>query len=271
MSVVWVDGELLDKSAAAVGVADHGLLFGDGVTADMRAYGGRVFRLPQHLERLQAAADDIGLSLPVAGDDLAAAIDATLKANGRADGFVKVVVTRGGGPITLDPRKCAPMTIILAEEAVPFPRELFDDGLDVVTVPVPWAPPANLLSAGVRAAAKGVALRAGCLEALLVLPDGAVACGSESDVAVIGPVSVKFAPGGVTHDAAAGLVPGAERLPVHRVDLATASEVILTSAAAGVVAVRSIDGKPVGGGSEGPVCRMLRQEFAAMVRDGGAV
>ncbi len=266
MSLVWLDGELVDKADAKVGVADHGLLFGDGVTADLRAYGGRVFRLPQHLERLQAAAASVGLTLPVAGDELAAAINATLKANSRTDGFVKVVVTRGAGPITLDPRKCSPVTLILAEEAVPVPRELYADGLDVVTVPVPWAPPADLLSAGLRAAAKGTALRAGCLEALLVLPDGTVASGSETDVAVVGPVSVKFAPGGVTHDAAAELVNGAERLPVHRADLATAREVILTSAAAEVVAVRSIDGKPVGDGAEGPVARRLRQEFAAMTR-----
>jgi branched-chain amino acid aminotransferase len=257
VSVVWLDGELLDKSDAKVGVADHGLLFGDTLTADMRAYGGRVFRLDQHLWRLQEAAADLFFDLPVRGDALAEAITATLAANGRTDGFVKVVVTRGAGPLTLDPRKCGPVTIILAEEAVPFPRELYDCGLDVVTVQGPVS----------RPFLKAFALRHGCLEGLRRHGPGDVVYeGSETNVGWMAGGGVRVAPASsVTHDAVAELVGATVGRPSYA-DLLAADEVFLTSAAAEVIAVRSIDGKPVGTGGEGPVTRHLRERFARLVR-----
>ncbi len=278
MSVVWLDGELVDKADAKIGVADHGLLFGDGVTADMRAYGGRVFRLAQHLDRLHAAADDIGLSLPVAGSDLASAIDATLKANNRADGFVKLVVTRGAGPLTLDPRKCVPVMFILAEEAAPFPRELYDCGLDVTVQQVTWRSADCYLGGSGRLGPKRTALANGCLEALVTDKDDSLAGGSETDVAVVAGGVLRFAPGGPTHDAVADLAESlglaVERdavIPLPEVPPAGVTtlgmdEVFLTSAAAQVIGVRSVLGRPVGAGGEGPVTRRLRREFAAMVR-----
>ena len=256
MSIVWLDGELVDKADATVGVADHGLLFGDIVSVDMRAYGGRVFRLNEHLSRLHEAAQDYFVTLPVRGDALAAAIDATLRANGRADGFVKVVVTRGAGPLTLDPRKCLPVTIIFAEEAAPFPRDLYDCGLDVITT----------RGVGSRPLAKGLALRAGCLEALKRREGDTVYAGSETDVGWVTAGRVRVAPAfSATHDAVAELA-GAETGRPTYADLLAADEVFLTSPAAEVIAVRSIDGKPIGSGGEGPVVRRLREAFRAMVR-----
>lgn len=255
MSVVWLDGELVDKADAKVGVADHGLLFGDRITADMRAYNGRVFRLRQHLGQIQAWADGVNLSLPVSGDALAAAVDATLTANARSDGFVKVVVTRGAGPLTLDPRKCVPVTIILAEEAAPFPRELYDCGLDVITRLV--CPPTAL---------KIAALRAGCLEGLGVSLDGWVVGGSETAVGWVAGGVTRAGDGDPTHDAVAELAGAVERRSPALDELLTADEVFLTSAAAEVIAVRSIDGKPIGSRTEGPATRRLREAFRALVR-----
>jgi branched-chain amino acid aminotransferase len=208
---------------------------------------------------LAEAAQEHFLTLPIGGDELAVAVDATLKANNRSDGFVKVVVTRGAGPLTLDPRKCVPVTIILAEEAAPFPRDLYDCGLDVITVP-PLRP----------ALVKAMALRAGCLEALTRRPPGDwVTSGCETALGWVIGGQVRLAPAfSVTHDAVGELarVPAGPGTGVIYADLLAADEVFLTSAAAEVIAVRSIDGRPVGSGGEGPVVKRLRQEFAAMVR-----
>ena len=256
MSVVWLDGELVDKADAKVGVADHGLLFGDSISAEMRAYGGRVFRLAEHLQRFHEAADEHHYTLPVRGDALAAAVAATLTANGRTDGFVKVLVTRGAGPLTLDPRKCAPVTIILAEEAAPFPRELYDCGLDVIAVKAPVS----------RGLLKSLALRAGCLEGLERRPGDTVYRGSETDVGWVSAGTVRVAPASsATHDAVAVLAGAVLGRPSYA-DLLAADEVFLTSAAAEVIGVRSIDGKSVGTGGQGLVTARLRREFAALVR-----
>ena len=252
MSIVWLDGELVDKADAKIGVADHGLLFGDMISVDMRAYGGRVFRLRQHLESLQAAAVFQELTLPLSGDELAAAITATLHANDRGDGFVKVVVTRGAGPQTLDPRKCVPVTIIFAEEAAPFPRELYECGLDVTSTVRPYLPSPEVLSTYGRLSLKLDALGQGCLEAIAYSQHSQVLSGSETDVGIVSAGLVKFAgDGGVTHAAVAdaavtlGLATN-PRCGLLKSDLDDADEVFLTSAAAEIIAVRSIDGKLIG-------------------------
>ena len=64
-SLVWVDGKWYDRGAAVVSVFDHGLLYGDGVFEGIRSYGGRVFRLEEHLSRLYASAKAIWLDIPM--------------------------------------------------------------------------------------------------------------------------------------------------------------------------------------------------------------
>lgn len=262
MSIVWLDGELVDKADAKIGVADHGLLFGDRISVDMRAYNGRVFGLRQHLEWLVGEAAEHAIMLPVVGDALATAIHDTLKANHRTDGFVKVVVTRGAGPLTLDPRKCVPTTIIFAEEAAPFPYDLYTCGLDVVS-----------FSGGHnRPKAKSDALTQGCLESLILSnPGNIVLGGSETNVGwVSGEQTWVIPTHDATSDAVAKLAGAGRRNPTHA-ELCAAEEVFLVSAAAEIIAVRSIDRQPIANGNEGPVTRRLREAFAAMVRTGNWV
>ena len=64
-SVVWIDGTWYDRASAVVSVFDHGLLYGDGVFEGIRSYGGRVFRLDAHLDRLYSSAKAIWLEIPM--------------------------------------------------------------------------------------------------------------------------------------------------------------------------------------------------------------
>ena len=116
MSMVWIDGRLIDKYESRISVFDHGLLFGDGVLEGMRAFNGRVLLLEEHLARLNQTAQSFGIAIPYRADLIAEAIHKTLTANARSDGYILIVVTRGTGPLSLDPRKCDPTVMIFADD-----------------------------------------------------------------------------------------------------------------------------------------------------------
>src|SRR5690606_32839537 len=114
-SICWLNGEILPAEAARIPVADHGLLYGDGVFEGIRFYGGRPFRLDEHLERLLLSARAIALDIPYTRSELQCAVTDTVAAYGSGDGYLRLVATRGVGPLGLDPRLCArPNVFIIA-------------------------------------------------------------------------------------------------------------------------------------------------------------
>ncbi len=133
---VYVSGELKEKEDACISVYDHGLLYGDGVFEGIRAYGGRVFCCGEHIDRLYNSAKGIALNIPLSKKEIHDAILKTLDANGLSDAYIRVVVTRGTGTLGLDPAKCRdPQVIIITDSIMLYPREMYDNGLEVVTVP----------------------------------------------------------------------------------------------------------------------------------------
>src|SRR5262245_65365834 len=102
-SLVWVDGKWHDRGAAVVSVFDHGLLYGDGVFEGIRSYGGRVFRLDAHLDRLYGSAKAIWLEIPMAKDAMGRMVEEGGAKSGLKDTYIRLHVTRGGGEHGLDP------------------------------------------------------------------------------------------------------------------------------------------------------------------------
>jgi len=96
-SIVWIDGTWYDRGSAVVSVFDHGLLYGDGVFEGIRAYGGRVFRLDAHLDRLYASAKAIWLEIPVPREAMARMVEEGVTKSGIKDNYIRLVVTRGVG------------------------------------------------------------------------------------------------------------------------------------------------------------------------------
>src|SRR6185503_197094 len=92
---IWIDGALVPPEQATVSVFDHGLLYGDGVFEGIRIYNRRVFRLEQHLDRLFDSAKAIALDIPHDRAALIEALRATIKANEKQDGYIRLIVTRG--------------------------------------------------------------------------------------------------------------------------------------------------------------------------------
>src|SRR5262245_56392944 len=117
MSKVYINGKLCDKNDAKVSVFDHGLLYGDGVFEGIRVYGGKVCWREQHIELLHDSARHLWLEIPISPEHMTRAVLETVRANAKQDGYIRLIVTRGGGTLGLDPRKCSdPQVIIIVDD-----------------------------------------------------------------------------------------------------------------------------------------------------------
>jgi branched-chain amino acid aminotransferase len=158
VSLVCLDGVVLDASDAAIPVTDEGLLRGDGVFEVVRVYAGRPFALDEHLARMTRSA--AGLRLPLDVDAVRADIETLLAAGAPVEGLVRALVTRGGRRIALlEALKELPATIAVASITYAPPRLL--DGI-------------KSLSYGANMLATRLAKEAGADEAVLVTPHGRV-------------------------------------------------------------------------------------------------
>src|SRR4051794_20224984 len=89
---IYICGKYYAKEDAKVSVYDHGFLYGDGEFEGMRSYGGKVFRLKEHLERLWASVKAIWLKIPMSAEEMTKAVNETLATNGIKDGYIRLVV-----------------------------------------------------------------------------------------------------------------------------------------------------------------------------------
>src|SRR5436190_19506512 len=132
---IYINGKLYDKADAKISVYDHGLLYGDGIFEGIRVYDGKVFRLRQHVDRLYDSAQGIKLLIPMSREQMAEAITSIVKANDKRNGYIRAIVTRGAGTLGLDPRKTTdPQVIIIVDDITLYPREMYENGMELVTV-----------------------------------------------------------------------------------------------------------------------------------------
>lgn len=284
---VWLNGQLIPAEQAAVSVFDHGVLYGDGVFEGIRTYNGRIFKLGTHLKRLYDSARAIRLAIPYATDDLAAAVRQTVAANGAANGYIRLCVTRGPGTLGINPVPCRrPTTFIIADEIAIYRKELYENGLSIITSSVQRNHPAALspriksLNYLNNILAKIEALDAGVDEAVMLNHLGFVAECTVLNVFIVrcapGPAPLIISPPlhagmleGVTMDTVIALAQQAG-YDVHRRDLTTydlytADEMFLTGTAAEVIGVTKVDGRQIGDGRPGAVTGALTQAFRELV------
>ena len=118
MPTVWLDGEWYDRETATVSVYDHGLLYGDGVFEGIRVYGGKIFKLAEHLDRLYDSAQAIWLTIPMPKEEMAAVTEEAVRRSGIAEAYIRHIVTRGVGDLGLDPRKCPKPSVIIIVDTI---------------------------------------------------------------------------------------------------------------------------------------------------------
>ena len=283
MTKVYINGKLLDKSDAKISVYDHGLLYGDGVFEGIRVYSGTVFRLRQHIDRLYDSARAIALEIPMTREQVIDAVNNTVRANNKRDGYIRLVVTRGAGTLGLDPRKTSePQVIIIVDDISMYPQELYDNGLEIVTAstirnhPAATNPRIKSLNYLNNILAKMEGIRAGCLEALMLNHKGEVAECTGDNIFLVKHGVLRTPPldagilEGVTRNAvidlarADGIV--VQEMSLTRHDVYTADECFLTGTAAEVIPVVKIDGRLIGSGKPGPITQQLHERFHKLVR-----
>ncbi len=277
---IYLDGRLVPEKNAKISVFDHGLLYGDGVFEGIRSYNGRVFMLREHVDRLFRSAQAICLKIPLTREQMCRAVVRTCRANGAMNGYIRLVVTRGAGTLGLNPYLCAkPSVIIIAATIQLYPKKLYQDGLSIVTVGTirnhtesinPAIKSLNYLN---NVLAKIEAINAGCMEAVMLNPQGFVAEATGDNIFVvrgdrlITPPPYAGTLEGITRNVVMDLA-RKEGMRVSeemmtRYDLYTADEVFLTGTAAEVIGVVNIDRRPIGEGRPGPVTRRLAGIFHA--------
>ena len=134
MVKIYLDGKYVSEDEAKISVFDHGLLYGDGVFEGIRLYGGRIFRLEQHLDRLFASAKAIMLQIPLTREQIVEACCETCRQNKLKDGYIRLVVTRGVGYLGLNPFRCKnPTVFIIAGTIELYPEEVYRKGLKLIT------------------------------------------------------------------------------------------------------------------------------------------
>jgi branched-chain amino acid aminotransferase len=286
---IYIDGHLYPREEARISVFDHGLLYGDGVFEGLRIYRRRVFRLDAHLARLFASARAIGLTIPMNQASLADAVRDTVRVNQQENGYIRLVVTRGDGPLGLDPTTCErPRVIIIVADIAVYPAAMYDAGVGVITAATRQVPAASVdpriksLNYLKNVLARLEAHAAGAAEALMLNTEGFVAeCTADNVFAVRAgivrtPPATEGALDGITRAVVRELVEAAglgwreERL--GRYDLFTADECFLSGTGAELVPVVSLDGRAIGDGRPGAVTRQLAAGLRALAeREGSPV
>jgi branched-chain amino acid aminotransferase len=275
--MAYVAGEFLPADRAAVPVDNLGLLQGVGAYETLRTYGGRPFRLSEHLCRLRGSLDFLGLRPAESDHQIAEIVTRLVEGNGVPDARIRITVAAG---VDADPPPA--ILIVTAVRLKPYAAENYSRGAAVVIAAAqakvrdPMA--IHKMTSRVKLfLARREARRVGAVEAILLNTEGRVAEGAGSNVFIVRGSRV------ITPPPEEGLLPGIARAavlemagdvverPVTRDELLAADEVFLTNSIMEVMPVVSIDGQAVGGGRPGPVTRRLAEAYKALVaREMGA-
>src|SRR4051794_40018499 len=281
--LVWVNGDLVPRDRAVVSVFDSGFVLGDGIWEGLRVRRGHPAFLEQHLDRLFEGAAAIMMDVGMTREELRGAVYETLRANEMTDGVhVRLMVTRGVKRTPYqDPRlTIGPATVVIvAEHKDPLPATV-TDGITLFTTHVRRASPDTLdpklnshsklndIQACIQA------FTAGADEALMLDPHGFVAtCNSTHFFIVVGDEvwtsDGRYCLAGITRANVLELC-RANGIPARETtfsltDVYSASEAFVTGTFAGVVPVRSVDGRTIGDGRRGPMVERLQGLYGRLV------
>lgn len=279
---IFLDGKFVDQAEAKISVFDHGLLYGDGIFEGIRLYQGNIFRLEEHLERLEYSAKAILLKMPWSRKEISDATCETCRQNGLADGYIRLVVTRGIGDLGLSPWLCpVPSIFIIANKIALYPEEHYTTGLSIVTVPTRRINP-SALSPSVKSLnylnnilAKIEAKQFGALEAIMLNDQGYVAECTGDNIfiihkgEIITPAASQGALKGITRgtivDIARELSIPLREADLTRYDVWNADECFLTGTAAEVIPVVKLDGRDIGTAKPGPITQRVLGSFRRRV------
>jgi D-alanine transaminase len=273
--IVYLNGKFLPIDEARVPVLDRGFIFGDGVYEVIPAYARQPFELDGHLERLEASMAGIGLTNPHSRAEWAKLVSEVIAKNEPQNQAVYLQVTRGVAPRDHPfPKGVAPTVFMMAGPLKPVPPEQIENGVAAVSlVDNRWLR-CNLKTTSLLANVllRQAAVEAGAAECVL-FRDGFLTEGSASNIfavkagKVLAPPKSNLILPGITYDvildlAREGGVPVDVR-PIPEDEARGADELWLSSSSKEVLAITTLDGKPVGNGRPGPIFKRVHALFQA--------
>jgi branched-chain amino acid aminotransferase len=273
---VYIDGKVRPAHEATVPIYDRGFLYGDSVFETLRTYEGKAHALDAHLNRLEASAEQIHMTLGHTQEEIRHGLNELLGRRGHDESYLRIIVTRGDGEFGLAPDLARDQRLVILER--PLPRvepKFWHEGVAAITVSEPGhrggqaaAKTGNYLT---NLLALNQARRAGAHEALRFDATNQLTEGSTSNVFLVREGQL------YTPHVQAGVLPGITRqtliqlaremrlpiteCPIPKSWVVEADEIMLSSTLRELVAVVTLDGQRIGDGTPGPLCQALHQAY----------
>lgn len=274
---VFIDGEILPVSMAKISVYDHGFLYGDGLFETMRTYHGEIYRLDLHLARLHKAAEALQIKIPYSNEELLSALYQTVQKNNLSgDAYIRLSVTRGSGPIGLDPALCDKPSIIIMVKEIAINKGIYEQGIEAIIVKT-LRNPVEATDPGLKSMnflnnifAKIEVKKAGKDEGIMLNTRGEVTEATVDNIFLVKNSILKTPP------LTAGILPGITRRLVldmassflralekslYPEDLYQADEVFLTNSVSEIIPVINIDEYRIGTGEPGPITKKIHNIY----------
>ena len=283
---VNINGKIYSKDDACISVYDSGFLYGDGVFEGICFSNKKIFKLTEHIVRLYESAQTILLTIPKKQQELIEEVKKTVRESTLADGYIRLIVTRGKGNLGLNPFVCKnPQIIIIVDQLALYPDSLYEKGLTLITSASPrnfaeaLSPRVKHMNYLNNIMAQADAVNAGADEALLLNTAGYVSECSGDNIFIVKD-NVLYTPNtssgilkGITRDLVIELAQK-NGLDMHvvlmsRHDIYNADECFLTGTAAKVVPAVKLDWRIIGTGKPGPITKRFIEQFNALVKTAG--
>jgi D-alanine transaminase len=261
---VYLNGVFLPLAEAKVSVLDRGFIFGDGIYEVIPVYGGRLFRLPHHLQRLDQSLAAIRLANPLTHPQWQHLLEELVVRNGGGDQSLYLQLTRGVADRDLRLPADTPPTVFAMSTPIETPPGARPAGIKAITVEdIRW----QLCHIKAITLLPNILLRQQALEAgaeeAFMLRDGEVTEGTASNIFVVRNGVVTTPPKGqlllpgVTRDLVMELcrrqqIPCEERR-IPAAELRQADEIWLTSSTREIIPVTELNRQPVANGRPGPI------------------
>jgi D-alanine transaminase len=280
LPLCYLNGEYLPLAEARVSPFDRAFLFGDAVYEVVPVYGGRPFRLKEHVDRLNRSLDSIRMAAPLTHEEWAAICARLLEPAKAKNSYIYLQVTRGAemGRNHAWPEGLMPTIFGYVTVSDPTPDAMIDKGVAAVTAAeIRWA----------RRDIKSTALLGNILlkklaadkEAFetMMLENGELTEGSSTTVHVISKGVIYTPPNGhhilpgttrdVVTELAARLKIPSEAARIPEATLRSADEIWLAFATRGLLPVTTLDGRPIGSGQPGPLFKRMHAAFLDYIRE----
>jgi D-alanine transaminase len=278
VTLVYLNGEIVDERDALISVNDRGFVFADGIYEVIRIFGGKPFELERHLDRLERSANSLRLTLNPSADEIGAIAADLLAREATAEAQIYIQVTRGVAPRGhAIPAQVKPTTLVAIRPVSTPPAEILRGGGAAITVPDDRWARCDVKAIGLTAnvLARTQANAAGAYEAIFVR-DGSVTDAASCNVFAVFGTTLMTAPctnyilWGITREVVLELARDDDIDTLEatfRADqLREADEIFVTGTSSGIVPIVTLDGATVGAGRVGPVTRRLMELYDVRTR-----